>query len=84
MHIANTALPLARIHLMTSDMTYNVNLIRAQFPALNSGTAFFDGPGGSQVPKSVGDAMAKTITSAISNRGTTTSNHDPRLGRALT
>jgi cysteine desulfurase family protein (TIGR01976 family) len=57
---------------MTSDMTYNVNLIRAQFPALNSGTAFFDGPGGSQVPKSVGDAMAKTITSAISNRGTTT------------
>ncbi|NQW64957.1 MAG: cysteine desulfurase-like protein [Actinobacteria bacterium] len=53
-------------------MTYNVNLIRAQFPALNSGTAFFDGPGGSQVPKSVGDAMAKTITSAISNRGTTT------------
>jgi len=72
MHIANTALPLARIHLMTSDMTYNVNLIRAQFPALNSGTAFFDGPGGSQVPKSVGDAMAKTITSAISNRGTTT------------
>jgi len=76
MHIANTALPLARIHLMpsdmTSDMTYNVNLIRAQFPALNSGTAFFDGPGGSQVPKSVGDAMGKTITSAISNRGTTT------------
>ena len=76
MHIANTALPLARIHLMpsdmTSDMTYNVNLVRAQFPALNSGTAFFDGPGGSQVPKSVGDAMAKTITSAISNRGTTT------------
>lgn len=53
-------------------MTYNVNLIRAQFPALNSGTAFFDGPGGSQVPKSVGDAMGKTITSAISNRGTTT------------
>lgn len=72
MHIANTALPLARIHLMPSDMTYNVNLIRAQFPALNSGTAFFDGPGGSQVPKSVGDAMGKTITSAISNRGTTT------------
>ncbi|MCX6419594.1 MAG: cysteine desulfurase-like protein [Actinobacteria bacterium] len=53
-------------------MTYDVNRIRAQFPALNSGTAFFDGPGGSQVPKSVGDAISQTITASVSNRGTTT------------
>ncbi|MEI7454484.1 MAG: cysteine desulfurase-like protein [Actinomycetes bacterium] len=53
-------------------MTYDVNRIRAQFPALNSGTAFFDGPGGSQVPKSVGDAISQTITTSVSNRGTTT------------
>lgn len=68
MHVANTALPRARIHFMT----YDVNRIRAQFPALNSGTAFFDGPGGSQVPKSVGDAISQTITASVSNRGTTT------------
>ena len=54
-------------------MKYDVSRIRKYFPALESGIAFFDGPGGSQVPKIVGDRMAETITSAISNRGLTTS-----------
>ncbi len=53
-------------------MTYDVDSIRAQFPALAEGAAHFDGPGGSQVPQSVADAIATTLTSAISNRGRVT------------
>lgn len=53
-------------------MAFDVNRIRNQFPSLDSGIAFFDGPGGSQVPKSVGDAIAKAITQPTSNRNTVT------------
>lgn len=53
-------------------MTYDVEKIRADFPALKSGLAFFDGPGGSQVPSQVGDAISVAITKPISNRSVTT------------
>ena len=53
-------------------MTYDVKRVRADFPSLESGIAFFDGPGGSQVPRQVGDAMAHAITRATSNRGAIT------------
>jgi cysteine desulfurase family protein (TIGR01976 family) len=53
-------------------MAFDVNRIRNEFPALKSGIAFFDGPGGSQVPRSVGDAIATAITQPISNRNTVT------------
>jgi len=53
-------------------MAYDVNRIRKEFPSLDAGLAFFDGPGGSQVPKSVGEAIAKAITQATSNRNTIT------------
>ena len=53
-------------------MAYDVNRIRSQFPSLDSGIAFFDGPGGSQVPISVGEAIAKAITQPTSNRNTVT------------
>ncbi len=53
-------------------MTYDVTAVRRQFPALSEGAAHFDGPGGSQIPRSVADAVAATMTSAISNRGTVT------------
>ena len=53
-------------------MTFDVNRIRKEFPSLDSGIAFFDGPGGSQVPKSVGDAIAKAIIQPTSNRNTVT------------
>jgi len=53
-------------------MAFNVNRIRNEFPALQSGIAFFDGPGGSQVPNSVGEAIAKAITQPTSNRNTVT------------
>jgi len=51
---------------------YDVAAIRKQFPALAEGAAHFDGPGGSQVPAVVGDAVAATLTAAISNRGRST------------
>jgi cysteine desulfurase family protein (TIGR01976 family) len=50
-------------------MSYNIERVRSQFPSLESGIAFFDGPGGSQVPTSVGQAIAAAITQPISNRG---------------
>lgn len=53
-------------------MTFDVDRIRAQFPALAAGAAHFDGPGGSLVPASVGAAMAATLTAPIANRGTIT------------
>ena len=53
-------------------MAFDVNRIRNEFPALESGIAFFDGPGGSQVPRSVGDAIATAITQPTSNRNTVT------------
>ena len=49
-------------------MTYDVNKIRSHFPSLNTGLAFFCGPGGSQVPDVVGAAIAAAITKPISNR----------------
>ncbi|GLY65184.1 cysteine desulfurase-like protein [Amycolatopsis taiwanensis] len=53
-------------------MTYDVNAVRKWFPALEEGAAHFDGPGGSQVPTPVAEAVASTLTSAIANRGSVT------------
>jgi cysteine desulfurase family protein (TIGR01976 family) len=55
-----------------AGMDFDVARVRACFPALADGTAYFDGPGGSQVPRQVADAVAATMTSGISNRGTVT------------
>ena len=54
-------------------MAYDVAALRAHFPALATGTAHFDGPGGSQVPDVVADAVHATLVSSIANRGRTTS-----------
>ena len=42
--------------------------LRPHVPALAEGLAHFDGPGGTQVPAAVADAVAATYRSAISNR----------------
>jgi len=52
--------------------SYDVVALRAQFPALSAGTAHFDGPGGSQTPAVVAQAVADALTSPIANRGTVT------------
>ena len=53
-------------------MSYNVERIRSDFPALESGIAFFDGPGGTQTPRQVGQAISDVVTEPLSNRGTIT------------
>jgi cysteine desulfurase family protein (TIGR01976 family) len=53
-------------------MDYDVERVRAAFPALTDGTAFFDGPGGSQVPREVAEAIAGTMLAGLSNRGAVT------------
>lgn len=52
-------------------MTYDVAALRSNFPSLESGIAHFDGPGGTQTPRQVGEAVAATLTGPLSNRGTT-------------
>jgi len=52
---------------------FDVVSVRKLFPALDEGAAHFDGPGGSQTPQVVADAVAATMTSALANRGTLTS-----------
>lgn len=51
---------------------YDVRRVRSCFPALTEGVAHFDGPGGSQVPQQVAEAVARTLTSGIANRGAVT------------
>jgi cysteine desulfurase family protein (TIGR01976 family) len=55
-----------------ADTAYDVEAVRAHFPALAEGAAHFDGPGGSQTPDVVADAVAATLRAAIANRGTVT------------
>lgn len=49
-------------------MSFDVTRARADFPALAEGLAHFDGPGGTQVPTAVSDAVAAAMRSAVSNR----------------
>jgi cysteine desulfurase family protein (TIGR01976 family) len=51
---------------------YDVTAVRDQFPALKAGFAHFDGPGGSQVPQAVAEAVARTLVSPMANRGAVT------------
>ena len=51
---------------------YDVTAFRSHFPALALGVAHFDGPGGSQVPDAVADAIRATLLAGVSNRGRVT------------
>ena len=50
-------------------MAYDVDRLRGHVPALREGAAHFDGPGGTQIPDQVADAMNDALRSALSNRG---------------
>ena len=52
-----------------STVAFDVAAARAQFPSLASGLVFLDGPGGTQVPQSVIDAMAECLRDANANLG---------------
>jgi cysteine desulfurase family protein (TIGR01976 family) len=51
---------------------YDVAALRARIPAMSAGTAFFDGPGGSQTPAEVAQAIAGALTAPLSNIGAPT------------
>jgi cysteine desulfurase family protein (TIGR01976 family) len=51
---------------------FDVEAIRAHFPALSGGAAHFDGPGGSQTPDVVADAIRDVLLRPLANRGVTT------------
>ena len=50
----------------------DVAALRRRFPQLADGTAYFDGPGGTQTPDVVAEAIARTLLAPLSNRGTAT------------
>jgi len=53
-------------------MSYDVDAVRSHFPALDKGFAHFDGPGGSQVPDLVADAIRDALLQPMANRGRVT------------
>jgi cysteine desulfurase family protein (TIGR01976 family) len=52
-----------------STVVFDVEAARRRFPALASGTAFFDGPGGTQVPESVIEAVERYLRDSNANLG---------------
>jgi len=55
--------------LPRAEPALDVSAVRALFPALAGGTAYFDGPGGTQTPLPVGEAIANALRAPLSNRG---------------
>ncbi|MFE7214691.1 cysteine desulfurase-like protein [Streptomyces sp. NPDC001698] len=53
-------------------MALDVAAIRARIPALKSGSARFDAPGGTQTPQPVIDAIGEALARPLANRGRTT------------
>jgi cysteine desulfurase family protein (TIGR01976 family) len=53
----------------TLAQTDRIDAIRSRFSSLQRGFAFFDAPGGSQVPDEVGDAIAWALREASANMG---------------
>jgi cysteine desulfurase family protein (TIGR01976 family) len=47
----------------------NVDAVRSRFTSLQNGFAFFDAPGGTQVPDEVGQAIANALREASGNLG---------------
>ena len=52
-----------------STVAFDVAAVRARFTALQRPTAFFDGPGGTQVPDSVVEAISSYLREANANLG---------------
>jgi cysteine desulfurase family protein (TIGR01976 family) len=51
------------------ESSFDVAAVRARFSALDGSFAFFDAPGGTQVPDEVGAAVAATMRTASGNTG---------------
>jgi len=65
-----------RIGLVTTSPrtpdTLDVTALRRHFPQLGDRTAYFDGPGGTQTPDVVADAIRDALLAPLANRGTAT------------
>lgn len=57
---------------MAEQPRFDAAAFRAQFPALRHGAAHFDGPGGTQTPTAVIEAIASTLANPLANRGAVT------------
>jgi cysteine desulfurase family protein (TIGR01976 family) len=53
--------------LVLMDMTWDIEGIRSQYPALKGGTVYLDGAGGTQVPECVIEAISEAHRSGLSN-----------------
>lgn len=51
------------------EQTIDTTAVRAGFSSLRSGIAHFDGPGGTQTPDAVADAIHAALTAPLANRG---------------
>ena len=54
---------------MVSAVAFDVESVRRRFSSLRSGLAFFDGPGGTQVPDEVIDAIDRYLRDSNANSG---------------
>ncbi len=52
-----------------TTMVFPIDEVRRQFPALAKACAYLDNPAGTQVPRSVIEAVAAAMTDAASNLG---------------
>src|SRR3954451_16107553 len=52
-----------------TTVQFSVDAARARFSSLRGGFAFFDAPGGTQVPDEVGEAIAAALREASGNLG---------------
>ena len=52
-----------------APLTIDIDAVRARFPALESGVAFLDGPGGTQCPQTVIDAIGAYLHESNANLG---------------
>ncbi len=50
-------------------MPFPIDSIRSRFPAFEDGTVYVDGPAGTQVPRSVIEAVSQAMTRSVSNVG---------------
>jgi len=55
--------------VLVAALALDVDAVRARFPALGHGWALFDGPGGTQVPDSVIEAVAGYLRESNANLG---------------
>ena len=61
--------PRTRSGRITSCVVTTIESVRARFTALQQPLAFFDGPGGTQVPDTVIDAIAGYLRASNANVG---------------